>query len=67
MTYSEFLFSQLFMNHVEDNDTEYQDLEYDLILEDVLRHHKLFLESNFNVDMDSEYNCIVNYLKNEVK
>jgi hypothetical protein len=55
------------MNHVEDNDTEYQDLEYDLIFEDVLRHHKLFLESNFNVDMDSEYNCIVNYVKNEVK
>lgn len=62
MNYSEFLFSQLFMHHVENNETEYQDLEYDLIFPEMLKHHALFLESHFNVRFKSEYECIVDYL-----
>ncbi len=67
MTYEDFLFSQLFMSHIENNETEYQELEYDLIFPEVLKHQKLFLESNFNVDVRSEYDCIVDYLLNVVK
>lgn len=67
MNYEDFLFSQLFMNHIENNETEYKELEYDLIFPEVLKHQKLFLKSNFNVDVRSEYDCIVDYLINEVK
>ena len=67
MNYESFLFSQLFMNHIENNETEYQDVEYDLIFPEVLKHQNLFLESNFNVDTRSEYDCIVDYLLNEVR
>lgn len=67
MNYEDFLFSQLFMNHVENNETQYQELEYDLIFPEVLKHQNLFLKSNYNVDVRSEYDCIVDYLLNEVK
>jgi hypothetical protein len=67
MKYSEFLFSQLFMNHIENNETEYQELEYDLIFPEVLKHRGLFLESNYNVDTLSEYDCIVNYIELTIK
>lgn len=67
MTYQDFLFSQLFMNHVENNETQYQDLEYDLIFPEVLNHRELFIKSNFNVDVRSEYDCIIDYLMNEIK
>lgn len=66
MKYEEFLFSQLFMNHVENNETEYKELTYDIIYTEVLNHREFFLKSNYNTDMQSEYNCIVNYLLNEV-
>ena len=67
MNYESFLFSQLFMNHIENNETEYQEVEYDLIFPEVLKHQNLFLESSFNVDARSEYDCIVDYLLNEVR
>ena len=67
MNYEDFLFSQLFMNHIENNETEYQELEYDLIFPEVLNHQNLFLKSNYNVEVRSEYDCIVDYLLNEVK
>jgi len=67
MNYEDFLFSQLFMNHVENNETQYQELEYDLIFPEVLKHQNLFLKSNYNVDVRSEYDCIIDYLLNEVK
>ena len=67
MTYEMFLFSQLFMKHVETYDTQYQDLAYDLIFSEVLKHRQLFLKSNYNVDVRSEYDCIETYLSNEVK
>jgi hypothetical protein len=55
------------MSHVENNVTEYQELEYDLMYPEVLRHRELFLKSNYNTDLESEYDCIVTYLLNEVK
>lgn len=67
MNYQEFLFSQLFMNHIENNETQYKDLFYDLIFDEVLMHRNKFLESKYNTDILSEYNCIVNYLINEIK
>jgi len=67
MNYEDFLFSRLFMNHVENNETQYQELEYDLIFPEILEHQSLFLKSNYNVDVRSEYDCIVDYLLNEVK
>ena len=67
MTYEDFLFSQLFMNHVESSDIHYRELEYDLIFPEILKHKDLFLKSNFNVDVRSGYDCIVDYLLNEVK
>tara|TARA_R110001606_G_C15086558_1_gene617922 strand:- start:22 stop:222 length:201 start_codon:yes stop_codon:yes gene_type:complete len=66
MTYKKFLFSQLFMNYIESNSTKYQELEYDLIYSEVLNHEDLFRKSNYNVDVESEYDCIVNYIKNEL-
>ena len=62
-----FLFSQLFMNHIENNETQYQERAYDLIYDEVLKHRELFLQSNFNVDVRSEYECIEDYLNNQVK
>ena len=63
MNYQDFLFAMLFMGYVNTNKTEYQDmLEYDLIFPEVLKHQELFLESEYNIDSKSEYDCINNYL-----
>lgn len=66
MKYEEFLFSQLFMNHINNKETGYKDLAYDIIYTEVLKHIEFFLKSNYNTDMQSEYDCIVNYLLNKV-
>lgn len=66
MDYENFLFSQLFMNYVENNQTMYTELEYDVIYPEVLRHKELFLHSTYNVDEESEYDCIVKYLSEQV-
>mgnify|MGYP001581499389 CR=1 FL=1 len=68
MNYGDFLFSQLFMNYVENNETKYQELEYDLIFPEVLKHQKIFLKSDYSLLFQlGEYDCIVDYLHNEVK
>lgn len=67
MKYQDFLFSQLFMEYVNTHETEFQNLEYDLIFGEVLKHQKLFYKSNFNVDCLSEYDCILNYLSNTIQ
>ena len=67
MNYQSFLFSQLFMEYLNNNETEFQNLEYDLIYPVVLEHQKLFEKSNFNVDCLPEYECILNYLINTIK
>jgi len=67
MNYSQFLFSQLFMNYVENNETQYQDLEYDLIYSYVLEHRRNFISSKYNIDTKAEYECILDYLINEIK
>ena len=66
MNYDDFLFSQLFMNHIENNETQYKELEYDLIFPEMLRHKDLFLKSSLNVDVKSEYDCITDYLTQEI-
>ena len=66
MNYEYFLFSQLFMEYIENNETEYKNLEYDLIYSEVVKHKLLFDSSNFNVDCLSEYECIINYLQNTI-
>jgi hypothetical protein len=55
------------MNYVENNETQYKDLAYDLIFPEVLEELNAFLKSNYNVDVRSEYDCVVDYLHNEVK
>ena len=37
MNYENFLFSQLFMNYIESNETQYQELDYDVIYPEVNR------------------------------
>jgi hypothetical protein len=67
MTYEDFLFSQLFMNYVENSETRYKELEYDLIFNKVLEHNEKYKSSNYFLGMKSEYQCILDYLVNEVK
>ncbi len=66
MNYQHFLFSQLFMNHIETNETRYKDLSYDTIYGEVLMHLDEFSSSNFNVDTRSEYDCITDYLSHNI-
>lgn len=66
MNYSEFLFSQLFMNHVTDKGIT-TEIEYDLIFETVKSSYEAFNNSEFNIDTVSEYDCIIAYLKEEIK
>lgn len=66
MDYQHFLFSQLFMNHIEANQTRYKDLSYDTIYGEVLIHLDEFNSSNFNVDTKSEYDCITDYLSHNI-
>jgi len=44
MKYEDFLFSQLFMNHIENTETEYKDLADDIIYTELLKHRELFLK-----------------------
>lgn len=67
MDYSFFLFSQLFMTHVEDGHGEYEDLAYDIMYDIVREHHERFMVSSYNVNVRSEYDCITDYLTNEIK
>ena len=66
MNYQDFLFSQLFINYIENNKTKYQELEYDLIYPEVLKHKELYINSNFNTDTKGEHECIINYLTNTI-
>ena len=66
MNYENFLFSQLFMSHIENNETRYQELEYDDIYPEVIAHRNFFLKSKHNIDSESEYDCIINYLEDNL-
>lgn len=66
MDYSEFLFSQLFMEYVTHEDTIYESYEYDIIYPEVLRHYELYTTSKYNVDTMGEYECMLRYLTNEI-
>ena len=67
MEYYEFLFSQLFMNYIENNDTIYQHLEYDLIFEEILICYEDYQSSVYYLGFKSEYGCITDYLNNEIQ
>jgi len=60
MNYSQFLFSQLLSLYDED----FANLAYDLQYAEAMVLYQEFEKSNFNVDVLSEYDCIVNYLNN---
>jgi len=67
MNYENFLFSQLFIKHIESNKTKYQELEYDLIYPIILEHLDLFLKSKHNVSTKGLYDCVTSYLAEEIK
>jgi hypothetical protein len=60
MNYSQFLFSQLLSLYDED----FSNLAYDIQYGEAMVLHQEFEKSNFNVDILSEYDCIINYLNN---
>jgi hypothetical protein len=67
MNYEDFLFSQLFMNYVDNNDTIYNDtMEYDLIFPKIMQHQKEYKASTYFSMNKSEYECILDYLTNEL-
>ena len=66
MNYREFLFSQLFMKHVESRDTDYKDLEYDLIHAPMMTHFHLYTNSSFAFMQGPEYDSILQYLDDRV-
>ncbi len=67
MKYNEFLFSQLFMHYVENNETIYQHLEYDLIFKEILINYDYYKSSIYYLSFKSEYECIKDYLNNEIE
>jgi len=54
------------MEHVENSNTKYNQLEYDLIFPHMIEHNELFKTSLYYLEMKSEYDCILDYLNNEV-
>ena len=66
MDYNKYLFIELFRCHIEQNEIPIKDLEYDLLFEIVTEHYNNFVTSNYNNEMQSLYDCIINYLLNNV-
>ena len=66
MNYQSFLFSQLFINHIQTTENIYNNLSYDLLYSEVLNHLDQFICSSFNVDARSEYDCMTSYLLNNI-
>lgn len=60
MNYNVYLFSCLMKLF----DKEFEQLEYDLQFEKAIKEYAKFEDSIFNYANKSEYDCIVNYLKN---
>ena len=63
MNYSEYLFSQLLSLY----DIEFAELPYDIQFAEAMVLHEKFQQSNFNIDILSEYDCMINYLSNTIK
>lgn len=62
MNYNEYLFSCLLKIY----DKKFKELEYDLQYEDIGKLYLQFAESKFNINTKSEYECIIDYLKNKI-
>lgn len=60
MNYSQYLFSQLLSLY----DIEFAELPYDIQFGEAMVLHSQFEKSNFNVDILSEYDCMINFLSN---
>lgn len=60
MNYSQYLFSQLLCLY----DNEFSQLAYDIQFAEAQILYSQFEKSSFNVDILSEYDCIINYLNN---
>jgi hypothetical protein len=63
MNYSQYLFSQLLSLY----DINFAELPYDIQFGEAMEIYNQFEKSNFNVDILSEYDCIINYLSNTYK
>jgi len=61
MTYSEFLFCQLLLLYSQ----EHKDMPYDLLYEAIPDLYEEFCNSKFNDLINSEYDCILNYLSDK--
>lgn len=61
MTYNEYLFGCLLQLY----DKEFEEMEYDLRYEETIRRYCDFESSEFNVDTQSEYMCILDYLESK--
>ena len=60
--YQLYLFSQLFHNTLDESLEELDDNAYDLIFPIIENELSKFLNSEYNVDTKSEYDCMVDYL-----
>lgn len=60
MNYSEFLFSQLFMCHLDK--LKFDVDGYDIVFDNVLHHYNLYIDSPFDNPNKGEYECMVDYL-----
>ena len=67
MDYNTFLFTQLFMSHVENNNTTYVYLEYDLIYPEILIRYEHYQQSLYYLAYKTDYQCILDYLNNEIE
>ena len=63
MTYSEFLFTQLFYSVFKTR----ADVEYDLIYPIILSEYEAYDHSEYNTDTKGEYQCMVDYLQENKK
>lgn len=61
MSYNEYLFCCLLKLY----DKTFNELEYDLQYKLGIKQYKHFENSEFNILIKSEYDCIIDYLKNK--
>lgn len=60
MTYEEFLFSQIYTSRTEGHQ------EYDVLYDEIMVHYALFKQSKYDVATKGLYECIQDYLNEEV-
>ena len=63
INYNEFLFYTL-LQEIKNDNHPLTNLEYDLCFSLIHKYYNDFLKSNYNDDNLSEYDAIINYIKN---